>query len=85
MHKLGYLSGSARHHQVHILVEVGEPTDAEQEGRIEGRHLDYEVKSALALCGKRNVGWTVLVIKEKLEDPPQPYVCKDCLKRLRKG
>jgi len=84
MHKLGYLSGSARHHQVHILVEVGEPPDADQIDFKEGGQIDYEVEYATALCGKRNVGCKALVIIDKLDDPPQWYICKDCLKRLKK-
>jgi hypothetical protein len=84
MYKLAYFSGSRAGLKGHLLVEEGEPTDAEQEELKADGRMDYEVHSGLALCGKRNVGWKVLVIVEKLADPPQCWVCKHCLKRLKK-
>ena len=84
MPKFGYISGLRRGLRIHVFTEVGEPTGPDQRDYMDGGRLDYEVEYAITLCKKRSVGWKALVVSLEIEDPPQWYICKDCLRRLKK-
>ena len=79
----GYVSGSAKRQRVHVIVEMGKPTDAEEEEHRVGGQRDYEVGYVVSRCGidSRKLGWKgYIVINVTLEEP---YVCAACKKLVK--
>ena len=84
--RVGHISGSAKHrHKVHILVEIGPPSEGEYD-RDEGN--EYEAKYGVTACGldtrtKSKHRWRALVLRPLKEDELyEPYVCAHCRRKL---
>jgi len=81
----GYVSGSAKRQRVHVIAEMGEPTDAEEKEHRDGGRRDYEVKYVISRCGidSRKLGWKgFIVVNVSLEER---YVCAVCKRLMTAG